>query len=85
MANEPRNHHYIPQCYLRGFGWKHKKQWYTNVAFGKKGQWHATNIRNVGAERDFLRVEAAKSRIKSREQKRKQDPAGKEAPPDEPF
>ena len=28
---------------------------------------------------------AAKSRIKSREQKRKQDTAGKEVPPDEPF
>ena len=28
---------------------------------------------------------AAKSRIKLREQKRKQDKAGKEAPPDEPF
>ena len=54
-ANEPRNHHYIPQCYLRGFGWKHKKQWYTNVAFGKTGEWHATNIRNLGAERDFQR------------------------------
>lgn len=57
MANEPRNHHYIPQCYLRGFGWKHKKQWYTNVAFGRTNEWHVTNLRNVGAERDFLRID----------------------------
>ena len=28
---------------------------------------------------------AAKSRIKAREQKRKQDKEGKETPPDEPF
>lgn len=56
MINEPRNHHHIPQCYLRGFGWKGKKHWYTNLASQKTG-WVSTNIRNVGAERDFLRIE----------------------------
>ena len=56
MTNEPRNHHYIPQCYLRGFGWKHKKYWCTYLASARTG-WVATNVRNVGAERDFLRIE----------------------------
>lgn len=55
--NEPRNHHYIPQCYLKGFGWKHKKHWYTNVAFGTTEKWHEWNLRDVGAERDFLRID----------------------------
>ena len=57
MASEPCNHHHIPQGYLRGFGWKGKKYWYTNVAALQSQNWFETNIRNVGAERDFLRID----------------------------
>lgn len=57
MADEPRIHHYIPQAYLRGFGWKKGKNWYVNAADLKKLAYFQPNTKNVCAERDFMRFE----------------------------
>ena len=55
--NEARLHHYIPQGYLRGFGWKGKKFWYTNAAALQAQNWFQPNVKNIGAEKDFLRID----------------------------
>ena len=55
--NEARIHHYIPQGYLRGFGWKGKKAWFTNAAALQAKNWFTPNVKNVGAEKDFLRID----------------------------
>lgn len=52
-----RLHHHIPQGYLRGFGWKGKKFWYTNVAALRAQNWFQPNVKNIGAEKDFLRID----------------------------
>jgi hypothetical protein len=57
MATESRIHHYIPQAYLRGFGWKRGKNWYVNAADLKSGKYIQPNTKNICAERDFLRIE----------------------------
>jgi hypothetical protein len=57
MATEPRIHHYIPQGYLRGFGWKKGKNWYVNAADLKQLKYIQPNTKNICAERDFLRFE----------------------------
>lgn len=51
--SEPRNHHYIPQCYLRNFAIKRKKEYYTWVSELKTERRYNTNVRNVGSRRDF--------------------------------
>jgi hypothetical protein len=54
---ESRNHHYIPQGYLRGFGWKRGKHHMVIVHdFNDKKTFEA-NTRNVCAQRDFMRFE----------------------------
>lgn len=58
MTEEARIHHYIPQCYLRGFGWKKGKNWYVHAADLKKYAYFQPNTKNVCAERDFMRFEA---------------------------
>jgi hypothetical protein len=55
---ESRNHHYIPQCYLRGFGWKRGKHHMVVVQDFVEKKTYETNTRNVCAERDFMRYEA---------------------------
>jgi hypothetical protein len=56
--NIPRLHHYIPQGYLRGFGWKEgKKNWYVYAADLEGERTFKTNTKNICAERDFLRVD----------------------------
>lgn len=57
MAVESRIHHYIPQSYLRGFGWKRGKNWYVNAADLKKLEYFQPNTKNICAERDFMRFE----------------------------
>ncbi|WP_305722595.1 DUF4238 domain-containing protein [Hydrogenophaga sp.] len=57
MAVESRIHHYIPQAYLRGFGWKRGKNWYVNAADLKKLAYFQPNTKNICAERDFMRFE----------------------------
>lgn len=55
---ESRNHHYIPQGYLRGFGWKRGKHHLVVVHDFEEKRTYETNTRNVCAERDFMRFEA---------------------------
>lgn len=53
--SEPKNHHYIPQAYLRNFAEKRKKEDYVFVQFrGEKFHW--TNIRNICSETYFYSI-----------------------------
>ena len=57
MPSEPRHHHYIPQCYLRGFTVDgHKNSMLGVLDYERKRLFH-TRPRNVGGERDFNRIE----------------------------
>lgn len=55
---ESRNHHYIPQGYLRGFGLQRGKHHVVVVHDFQDKRTYETNTRNVCAERDFMRFEA---------------------------
>ena len=55
---ESRNHHYIPQGYLRGFGWKRGKHHMVVVHDFQAKKTYETNTRNICAQRDFMRFEA---------------------------
>lgn len=58
MATEARHHHHIPQFYLRGFAASTGKDAHKlTVANLAAGRFFETNPRNVGAERDFNRIE----------------------------
>jgi hypothetical protein len=53
-----RRHHYLPQCYLRGFAKPQKRGRAHHVhVFDRNGKTFTTNIINVATERDFNRVE----------------------------
>lgn len=55
-----RNHHYVPQGYLRGFAKyppAHPEKAKTFVSDLDLGRSFATNVRNVAAKRDFNRIE----------------------------
>lgn len=54
---ESRNHHDIPQGYLRGFGWKRGKHHMVVVHDLQGKKTYETNTRNVCAQRDFMRFE----------------------------
>jgi hypothetical protein len=54
---ESRNHHYIPQGYLRGFGWKRGKHHMVVVHDLQEKKTYETNTRNICAQRDFMRFE----------------------------
>ena len=57
-SGEARNHHWVPQCYLKGFakGRSKKSKLYVVDALTRKC--FVTTPRNVAAERDFNRIEA---------------------------
>lgn len=56
--DDPRIHHYIPQSYLRSFGWKRgEKQWYIHAYNLRELRHFQPNIKGVCAERDFMRVD----------------------------
>jgi len=57
MASEPRHHHYLPQCYLRGFTKSGAKNSKVHVLDAERKAHYSTSIRNVGGVRDFNRVE----------------------------
>jgi len=58
MANkEARRHHYIPQCYLRGFAAGAGKHARVTVAAIRSGQYFDTHPKNIAHIRDFLRFE----------------------------
>lgn len=51
-----RNHHYLPQCYLKGFALDPEKP-QLQVFDLEKGKAFKTSVRNIGSERDFNRTE----------------------------
>lgn len=57
MATEARHHHYMPQCYLRGFSVGAGKKCRVTVANLENDVFFETNPRNVAGVRDFNRVE----------------------------
>lgn len=52
-----RHHHFLPQCYLKGFTIDGAKKSKLVAVDLKEGREFATNPRNVGGARDFNRVE----------------------------
>ncbi|MDH4416203.1 MAG: DUF4238 domain-containing protein [Acidovorax sp.] len=54
---DSRNHHFIPQGYLRGFGWKRGKHHMVIVHDFNDKKTYEANTRNVCAQRDFMRFE----------------------------
>jgi hypothetical protein len=58
LVADPRKHHYVSKCYLKGFSVSHKKVPQICV-FDRIERWlFRTGIDNVAAERDFNRFEA---------------------------
>ncbi|MBC2600404.1 DUF4238 domain-containing protein [Puniceicoccus vermicola] len=56
-SENPRNHHFISQAYLAGFARGNGKRKQVSVFdFENEKEIEATNIRNVGASRDFNRI-----------------------------
>jgi hypothetical protein len=54
LVNEPRNHHYAPQFFLRNFAVDEAKTRVTTVAkHGDMAIWAERSIENIGYERDF--------------------------------
>ena len=57
MDKIARNHHYLPQCYLKGFAKSPNKKSKLYVVDTKTGKSFCTCPRNIGAERDFNTVD----------------------------
>lgn len=57
MGKAARNHHYLPQCYLKGFGKSPSKKACLYVFDVYTGKSFCTCPRNVGALRDFNTVD----------------------------
>lgn len=57
MPADARHHHYIPQCYLRGFTVRTGKRLQLTVARLSTWTSFETNARNVAGVRDFNRVD----------------------------
>jgi hypothetical protein len=53
---EPRNHHYLPRCYLKNFSID-EKQTKIFVVDAMKKKSFDSNIKNIAVERDFNRTE----------------------------
>lgn len=54
---KPRRHHFLPQCYLKGFAVKREKAFQTNVYDARQRRQYRTNIINIAVESDFDRIE----------------------------
>lgn len=53
-SNEPRNHHYVPQFFLKNFAVDEAKTRVTTVAkHGEMAIWAERSIESIGYERDF--------------------------------
>ncbi|MDB0544139.1 DUF4238 domain-containing protein [Ralstonia solanacearum] len=52
-----RNHHYVPQCYLKGFASSRGKNAQLHVVDAVRRRAFTTTPRNVAAQRDFNRIE----------------------------
>jgi hypothetical protein len=54
MSNEPRDHHYVPQFYLRNFSVDPEQKKLTSVTkHGRFAVWAECSIENLGYERDL--------------------------------
>ena len=56
-CNEARNHHWVPQCYLKGFAKSRSKKAKLYVIDAMARKAFRTTPRNVAAARDFNRIE----------------------------
>ncbi|AXA90821.1 DUF4238 domain-containing protein [Massilia sp. YMA4] len=56
-TGEARNHHWVPQCYLKGFAKSRSKEAKLHVIDRKAGREFVTVPRNVASARDFNRVD----------------------------
>ncbi len=54
---QARKHHYVPQCYLKGFARNRNKKSQLYVVDSKLKRAFVTSPLNVAAERDFNRIE----------------------------
>src|SRR5437868_8540835 len=59
VANEARNHHWVPQCYLKGFAKSASKNAQLYVVDQLTRRAFMASPRNVASARDFNRVNAA--------------------------
>jgi hypothetical protein len=57
VGSVARNHHWVPQCYLKGFAKGRSKNSHLHVVDFLLGRQFATIPRNVAAKRDFNRVD----------------------------
>lgn len=60
MATEARNHHWVPQCYLRGFAKSPSKNAQLHVVDKAARRSFITCPRNVASARDFNRIASQK-------------------------
>lgn len=58
MSGEARNHHWVPQCYLKGFAKSPSKKAQLHVIDTNSRQSFIANPRNVASARDFNRISA---------------------------
>lgn len=59
--SKPKNHHYVPQAYLKNFSNENSNNEYQiNVIDKNKDKLYKTNIRNVSCEKNYNRVENLK-------------------------
>lgn len=56
-GNNARNHHWVPQCYLKGFAKSRSKNAQLHVADFEANRQFMTVPRNVAAARDFNRID----------------------------
>lgn len=56
-ATGARNHHYVPQCYLKGFARSRSRDAQLYVVDAARRHAFTTTPRNVAAQRDFNRIE----------------------------
>lgn len=52
-----KNHHYVPQAYLKNFSNQNNKEYQINVIDKKNNKLYKTNIKNVSCEKNYNRVE----------------------------
>lgn len=58
MTGEARNHHWVPQCYLKGFAKSPSKKAQLHVIDTNSRRSFIANPRNVASARDFNRISA---------------------------
>lgn len=57
IHSKAKNHHYVPQVYLKNFSKQNNNEYQINVIDKKKGGLYKANIKNVSCEKNYNRVE----------------------------